>query len=109
MNKDFVHIDEKLLLRFLLGEANKDEIQQVTEWIQLSEQNQKLLDSFEAIWAEAGKLTPNPVAVDSRSAWERMSERIDKFEKEKTTTKIISLKSSLVWLSSRAAAIIIVV
>ena len=111
MNKDFGHINEKLLLRFLLGEANKDEIQQVNEWLQLSEKNQKLLDDYEAIWAEAGKLTPNPVAVDSRSAWGIMSERVDKFEKKKTEnkSKIISLHSRLAWISSSAAAIIIII
>jgi len=105
MNKDSGHIDEKLLLRFLLGEASQDEIQLVTEWLQLSEENQKLLDSYEAVWVETGELTPNPVAVDIPSAWNVMSSRIDQFEKNKTKT--ISFKSRLIWLSSSAAAAII--
>lgn len=106
MSKNSGHIDESLLLRFLLGEASQDEIQLVTNWLQLSEENQKLLDSYEAIWAETGKLTPNPVAVDTLSAWNKISERVDQFESEKTKT--ISLKSRFIWLSSSAAAVILV-
>lgn len=100
------HIDESLLLRFLLGEANRDEVQQVNEWLQLSEENQKLLDSYEALWAETGKLTPKPVAVDIPSAWKRMSERIDQYENEKSKT--VSFRSRFIWLSSSAAAVIII-
>ena len=111
MNKDSGHIDEKLLLRFLLGKANKDEIQQVNDWLQLSEKNQKLLDDYEAIWAEAGKLTPNPVAVDTPLAWAKMSNRVNQYEIEKAAnkSKTISLNSRLAWISSSAAAIIIII
>ena len=107
MNKDSGHIDEKLLLRFLLGEANQDEIQHVIEWLQLSKENQKLLDSYEAVWAETGKLTPNPVAVDIPSAWNIMSERIEKFE-PKNSIQTISLKSKFLKISYSAAAILII-
>ena len=107
MNKDSEHIDDKLLSRFLLGEANAAETQLVTKWLQLSKKNQKVLDDYEAIWAEAGKLTPKPVAVDSKSAWAKMSTKVDNFEEEKST-KVISLKSRITWFSSSAAAIIII-
>ena len=111
MNKESGHIDEKLLLRYLLGETEQDEMQQVEEWLQLSEKNQKLLDNYEAVWAEAEKLTPNPVAVDTSLAWAKMSDRVDKYEIEKTTdkSKTISLNSRLAWISSSAAAIIIII
>ncbi len=105
MNKNSEHIDEKQLLRFLLGEANAEEMQQVQEWLELSDENQKLLDSYEAVWAESGKLTPHPVAVDAISAWSKMSDRVDMVENEKNKT--ISLKSRLVWISSSAAAAVI--
>ncbi|MBI9054660.1 MAG: FecR family protein [Bacteroidales bacterium] len=107
MNKDSEHIDDKLLLRFLLGEASQDEMTQVQEWLQLSEKNRKVLDDYEAIWSESGKLTPNPVAVDIPSAWINMSERIDKFESKKTI-KTIPLKSKFIKISYSAAAILII-
>lgn len=107
MNTNDRHIDDKLLLRFLLGEASNDEMQQVTEWLQLSEKNQKLLDTYEAIWAEAGKLTPNPVAVDTPSVWKNMSDRIDIFEAEKKPVKTISLRSRISLYGASAAAVII--
>lgn len=100
-------MDEKLLLRFLLGEATRDEMHQVQEWLELSDENQKLLDSYETVWAEAGKLTPNPVAVDTSSVWQKMSDRVDKYE-EVQKKKTISLQSRIRWISSVAAAIIIV-
>jgi ferric-dicitrate binding protein FerR (iron transport regulator) len=107
MNKDSEHIDNKLLLRFLLGEASQDEMTQVQEWLQLSEKNKKVLDDYEAIWSESGKLTPNPVAVDIPSAWINVSDRIDKFESKKTI-KTIPLKSKFIKISYSAAAILII-
>jgi ferric-dicitrate binding protein FerR (iron transport regulator) len=107
MNKDSEHIDDKLLLRFLLGEASQDEMTQVQEWLQLSEKNRKVLDDYEAIWSESGKLTPNPVAVDTSFVWKKMSERIDEFESEKPI-KTIPLKSKFIKISYNAAAILII-
>ncbi len=109
MNKNSEHIDDKLLLRFLLGEASKDEIHQVEEWLQLSEKNKKLLDNYEAIWLEAGKLTPNPVAVDTASVWEKMSDRVDQYEEQKKLPKTISLKSRFALISSSIAAAVVIV
>lgn len=100
-------MDEKLLLRFLLGEATRDEMDQVQEWLELSDENQKLLDSYETVWVEAGKLTPNPVAVDTSSVWQKMSDRVDKYEEEQKK-KTISLRSRVTWISSSIAASIII-
>ncbi|PLX21105.1 MAG: hypothetical protein C0597_03730 [Marinilabiliales bacterium] len=108
MNKKSGHIDDELLLRFLLGEASEDEILQVQEWLQLSKENRKALDTYETVWAETGKLTPNPVAVDTSSVWKKMSARIDQYEEEQKSTKTLSLKSRRIWLGSSAAAVVIV-
>lgn len=108
MNKSSGHIDDKLLLRFLLGEASRDEMQQVQEWLELSDENQKTLDKYETVWAEARKLTPNPVAVDTPSVWKKMSYRIDRYEEEQKSTKTISLKSRFTLISSGIAAAIVV-
>jgi len=104
------HIDEKILFRFLLGEANPEETKHVEDWLQLSKENKNVLNDYETIWLETGKLTPKPVAVDPFSAWQKMSDRIDKFEKEKSLnkTKVISLRSRLVWITASAAAVLII-
>ena len=107
MNKESEHIDPKLLLRFLLGETNPNEKRMVEEWLQLSEVNQKLLDQYEAVWAETGKLTPNPVAVDIKSAWDKISVRVDQYENRITSPKIIPFKTRMVWISGIAASLII--
>jgi len=109
MNKNSEHNVEKLLLSYLLGEAGKDEIKQVEDWLKLSGKNKKRLGDYEAVWTEAGKLTPNPVAVDSQSAWKKMSDRIDNFEKEKSKANIIPLRSGLIWFSTSVAAAILLI
>lgn len=105
MKTDSGHINETLLLRFLTGEASQDEIQQVMQWLEQSDENQKLLDSYESVWAETGKLTPQPVAVDIPSAWHVMSNRVDKYENQQTKT--ISFKSRFLKISYSAAAVLI--
>ena len=107
MIRESEHIDPKLLLRFLLGEANQDEKRMVEEWLQLSDENKKTLDQYEAVWTESGKLTPKPIAIDIPSAWKKMSERVDQYEKEKISSKTIPFKSRTIWMSGIAAAIVL--
>lgn len=110
MNKNSGHIDEKLLLRFLLGQATADELHLVNNWLEQSASNKKLLDQYESVWVEAGKLIPNPVAVDTKRAWQKMSSRVDEYELEKLKekSKTVSLTSRPLWLGISAAAAIVI-
>lgn len=103
------HIDESQLLQFLLGELSEQETQQISEWLLSSAENQKTLDQMEAVWAETGKLTPNPVAVDIPFAWEKMSEKIDLFESGNQKDNVIPLgrKRMYRFVSGIAAALFI--
>jgi len=102
------HIDERLLMQFLLGETTTSETQQISEWLLISNENQKLLDQLEAIWAETGKLTPTPVAVDKDSAWKKMSFRIDEFEEQANLSekKVRTLNQKIVRFTYAAAALL---
>jgi transmembrane sensor len=84
MNPNESHIEEHLLLKYLLGNCDADEQTRVRAWLNESKANQELLDKLEALWLEAGKMDPPPVAVDIDVAWERMSLRMDHFTKEKS-------------------------
>lgn len=71
------HIDESVLMKFLLGESPQEEMDSVRRWLDLSADNQRMLDNLETIWLESGKLIPVPVAVDVDLAWGRMNERME--------------------------------
>jgi len=108
MNGNNPHIDERLLMQFLLGELATEQMQHVLAWMKKSPENQKQLDELEMIWAETGKLTPKPVAIDKKQAWEKLSARIDGFEK-KETEKLISLnsKQTIRFIAAIAAVLLI--
>lgn len=77
------HIDYNLLMRFIAGEADKEQKKHVLEWLGASEENQKLFDQLEAVWIESGRVDPSPVAVDHALAWKKVRSVIK--NREKTT------------------------
>ncbi len=102
------HIDETLLMQFLLGEASAEQMQSIEKWLHESEENRKELDQLESVWAETGKLTPKPVAVDVLNAWEKVSKRVDTFEQISKPAKIHTLNKRILKYTYRAAAVLIV-
>jgi len=109
MNQNEDHIEEYLLLQYLLGNLDEAERRRIEAWVEESKENRKVLDRFETLWLETGKLSPPPVAVDSLAAWEKISERIDRTEKEQqeiASGRIVSLPL-LRWISGVAAIIVL--
>jgi transmembrane sensor len=98
------NIGEKLILRYLLGEATPEEQANIEQWLEDSDGNRKLLDQYEMLWAEAGRLTPHPIAVDLNTSWNRLNKRINTYEKEQT--KHLSGKS-IKWLLPVIAAAVL--
>lgn len=105
------HIDELHLLSFLQGELSDEQTKALSQWLLQSEENQKKLDSLEAVWAETGKLTPTPVAVDIPSAWHTLNTKIDEFENNSKKSKVIPLTQRKMFrvVSGIAAALIIAI
>jgi transmembrane sensor len=81
MNLNSQDIDENLLLQYLLGNTDETSRASVEAWLDADSGNREYLDRLESLWAEAGKISPAPVAVDVDAAWLRMSERISRHEK----------------------------
>jgi ferric-dicitrate binding protein FerR (iron transport regulator) len=103
------NIEEHLLLQYLLGRMPEEERRGIDDWLNESEINRRHLDRLEAVWAETGKLTPHPVAVDVSMAWQRLSARIEQYEEEQkpvTVTGIIRMPM-VRWISGIAATIVI--
>lgn len=105
----FDHIDEHLLLQYLLGKCDPAVSGEIEEWLNRSGANRKHLDRLEVLWLETGKLTPPPVAVDTAAAWQRLSARMDEEEKSRKIHgggRIIRMQT-LGWSAGIAAAVII--
>jgi len=102
------HIDEQLLLQYLLGTCDTESKGEIEEWLKKSEANRKHLERLEALWLETGKLVPPPVAVDTAAAWQRLSGRIDALEKEqhRQGNRIIPMQT-LAWVSGIAAVVLV--
>lgn len=100
------HIEEHLLLDYLLGNLDAEQRQRVNEWLTRSEANRKLLDRLEVLWLETGKLDPPPVAVDTLAAWKRISARIEAAGHREKGTGIIPMPL-LRWTAGIAAMLLI--
>jgi len=79
--KNGSNIEEHLLLQYLLRQTSAEDNTRIEAWLMENKGNRLLLDRLETLWAEAGKLTPSPVAVDTDAAWQRFSALIDRQEK----------------------------
>jgi transmembrane sensor len=106
------HIDEHLLLQYLLGNLNDEERRSIEAWLHRSEENRKSLERMEALWLETGKIIPAPVAVHTDAAWKKLSEKIDMEEgiagKEATAGKASKIR--LNWhVAGIAAAVLLLI
>jgi ferric-dicitrate binding protein FerR (iron transport regulator) len=110
-------IDE-LLVKFLLGEASKEEASEAGNWIAASPENQRYFAEFKMIWESSRELAARST-VNVEAAWERMKGKIEEREKRGTEEKTgerekggIEGKSLLRRMGiewRRAAAILVVV
>lgn len=80
MNRKRTHIDQKLLVLYLLNEISQQGRVRVEAWLDSSVANRIYFDSLQKTWDETGKIDPSTVAFDTNRAWERMAERIRKDE-----------------------------
>lgn len=71
MNKDFQHIDDTLLVKFLLKETNNDENELVESWLKQSDANRKYFNDFEKTW----NLSSSQIDIDVDKAWANVKSR----------------------------------
>ena len=75
MGEENFHMDDALLVRYLLDEVDSAERLQVEQWLDASEQNLAYFRQFEALWQKSRELaSANP--PDEDAAWERFRNRI---------------------------------
>lgn len=65
-------IEHELLLRYLTGQCDPKEENEVRNWLSLSEENRKLLDKLARIWETPSNEMPEP---DLEKAWAAVSQK----------------------------------
>lgn len=94
MNK---HMNDDLLIKYLVGDATDEEKVVVTQWLAESEDNQKKYSDFRLIWEASEKLAINS-KVDENLAWDRFKEMVPN-EPVKSSPSWFKIAASIVLVS----------
>ena len=75
MLEDTNHINEELLIKFMLGETDRHERFMVEAWLEADPLHRKQFEDYKLIWDESRRLAPT-MQVDEEKAWERMHTKL---------------------------------
>jgi len=95
------HITDDLLVKYLLGEASPQEVQDVEAWSGESADNRGYLEQLRLVWETSKRLAP-ALAADEGAAWQRFKTRV-----EKERPPVRSIVRSMGWL--RIAALFVII
>ncbi|MEO5995187.1 MAG: FecR domain-containing protein [Chitinophagaceae bacterium] len=102
--ENFDHINNDLLVKFLVGEASADEQRLVENWLDSQVTNRKFFEHFKIIWEQSKDLS-NRQSVNEVAAWKRFQQRIHPGKSD----NIIQTRRVYQWPFLRVAAIFILV
>jgi ferric-dicitrate binding protein FerR (iron transport regulator) len=100
LNHNFYHIDDALLVKYLLEETSPEETEMVKEWIVSDEANKKHYDDFKLLWDES-KVVAAASSLDEEVQWQKFKNRISSPAKMAPVKRMWSYQ----WL--KVAAVII--
>jgi len=103
LSPNFDHINDDLLVKYVLGEATEEERLWVEGWINRSIANKKQYEDFKTIWEESKALATVSM-VDENLAWQRFKARIDR----PTQTAIVKNMNPVRWWRIAALFVIII-
>lgn len=105
MKKQSDHINDDLLVKYLLDITTPMEKAAVAEWLTEKEEHQRYFEHFRLIWTESKKLAAVST-VNENDAWSRFQQRVGTNE---NTARIVQLDTSVNWKPLlRIAAVLIV-
>jgi len=80
MNRGKQHIDEELLVRFIVGETTVNETEKVEKWIHSSPENNARFEELNKVWSASNDhKSVLPAEVDADAAWDKLKSRIDEY------------------------------
>jgi transmembrane sensor len=104
MSNNNTHMNDDLLVKYLVGEATPDESAQVQKWINANKENSQYYNQFKTIWDKSLEVA-GMRNIDEDAAYERLQNRI------KNTVPIEQAKVKPMrtpnWVSIAASLIII--
>ncbi|PSL47782.1 FecR family protein [Chitinophaga niastensis] len=105
MKKQTDHINDDLLVKYLLGITTAEEQATVAQWMAEDKEHQRYFEHFQLIWDESKKLAA-VTTVNENDAWSRFQQRVGTNE---NTTRIIKLDTGFSYRNLlRIAAILVV-
>lgn len=108
MKNRFEHINDDTLVAFLSGNLSLQAMEQVEEWISVSEENKQHFETLETLWLETGNPPSASIAVDTAAAWEKISARIKPEAKVKPIKKESRIKPMRqIWYAAAAVLLLI--
>jgi transmembrane sensor len=93
LSQNFDHINDDLLVKYLLGETTEEESLFVENWINSNAANKKQYEDFKTIWEESKRLAAVST-VNEKAAWQRFKTRI---EQPKQTAVVRKMKAPAWW------------
>ncbi len=101
------HIEEELLIRFIVGETSNEESDIVMNWISLSDENRTTYETLQKTWSLVENPSKiHPADVDTNVAWQNLKNRIDQYAEIEARHK--PGQHSIFYYALRVAAIFIV-
>ncbi|MCP5916098.1 hypothetical protein NL317_29180, partial [Klebsiella pneumoniae] len=70
-------IPEELLARYLAGTASDSEIQQVENWLSVSEAHVQEFEGYRIIWEQTEKMQQGKFSVNTDLAWNKVKSKMD--------------------------------
>lgn len=92
----------ELLARYFEGIASEDEVKEIHQWCDESEENRRVFSEIKEIWLVSGNVHKN-VEPDVNSAWRNVDNKIDRIEKTKQKNN-----RNLFWYLPRVAAVFVI-
>ena len=89
MKNNNEHINDNLLIAYLLGELNTEQNMEIKSWLHESSKNQAYFEEIEKLWLETNEIKPKPVSVDIDDAWNKVSEKIENVINQRSKTRNI--------------------
>jgi len=94
MNNFPENMSPETIAAFLSQQLSNEEAMLVQNWIEQSPENRQVFEHYKTVWQWTGEIIPTPVDVNVELAWSKMSNDIDKWEKnEIEITKTPKIKT----------------
>ncbi|MGN6397936.1 MAG: FecR family protein [Mucilaginibacter sp.] len=106
MSKKDNHINDDLLVKYLLGETDATESREAELWINAGDANKKYYEGIKLIWQESERIaaTNDP---DEDGAWRRLQNRINTGKTNELPVRNVKPAGKFLWLKIAASVILI--